>query len=806
MARASLLDFFQDFASLDARFLTFDDGYRAWNYTYRQVAGAAAAFARRLNAFAIGTSDKVVFWSENRPEWIAAFWGCLLAGAIPVPVDYRASPELLARIVAIVDAKAVLAGDQVPAMPGHWKLAGLDWTPASWRLPRAAANDICEIVFTSGATADPKGVVITHGNILANLVPVETEILKYRKFSLPFAPIRFLNLLPLSHMFGQSMATFIPPVLPGEVIFMRGYNPRDIVRQIRSRRISVLVCVPKILEILRDYIADVTPEAAELPPPSAKWPRRWWHYRRVHNLLGWKFWAFVVGAAPLDPGLEEFWSKLGFVVVQGYGLTETAPIVTLNHPFHAAKGSVGKPIGGVELKLAPDSEILVRGGNVSAGYYNADSSTLEEGWFHTGDLGEVDASGQVFIRGRKKELIVTPEGMNVFPEDVERVLNSLPGVRESAVVAAGSPEHVHAVVVADPAIELPSIVREANVRLEPYQQVRGISRWPELALPRTEGTEKLKRVAIRDWVGAGVLPVARAAATREALAQFSDETPLAELGLSSLERVEVLMEMEQSGAASLDESAFARAKTVGDLRALARQSSTIAGPPLAFPRWNRRAPARLLRRIAQPLVLFPLLRIFAWIHPVGRARLENLCQPSLYAANHQSVFDVPVLLASIPARHRYRVATAMGTHWFAPHFHPERFPWYERIGNHLQYYLVCLFFNTFPIPQHEAAAREALRYMGELASEGWSILLFPEGVRTSHGDIAPFRPGVGMIAARLNLPVVPVRVRGLEKVLPTGAYFPRPGRVTVSFGDPFDLQGEDFTALARQAEDAVRSL
>ena len=156
-------------------------------------------------------------------------------------------------------------------------------------------------------------------------------------------------------------------------------------------------------------------------------------------MFGFKFWAMVVGAAPLDPELEAFWGRLGFLVVQGYGLTETAPIVTLNHPFHASRGAVGKPIAGVEVRIADDGEILVKGENVTSGYFNAPEETrasFKDGWFHTGDIGELDDKGQLHIRGRKKEMIVTPEGLNVFPEDVERVLNEIPGIVESAVVGA----------------------------------------------------------------------------------------------------------------------------------------------------------------------------------------------------------------------------------------------------------------------------------------------------------------------------------------------------------------------------------
>src|SRR6185295_16338935 len=197
----------------------------------------------------------------------------------------------------------------------------------------------------------------------------------------------------------------------GTVIFTRSFNPHDIIRLIRTRRVSVLVCVPKILDVLREHVVRAYPEAAEPPPAGISIPGRWWQYRRVHRALGLKFWAFVVGAAPLPPDLEEFWRRMGFAVIQGYGLTETAPIVTLNHPFKTSKGSVGTPIEGVEVRIADDGEILVRGENVTSGYYENPKSQIpnpkpqtndprspvpeprsqgvfdEQGWFHTGDIG-----------------------------------------------------------------------------------------------------------------------------------------------------------------------------------------------------------------------------------------------------------------------------------------------------------------------------------------------------------------------------------------------------------------------------------
>ena len=389
MQRNTLIDFFRDLSEIQGEFLVYDDGYRRRGHRYEEVGRATRAFAARLAAAGFTKGDKVVFWGENRPEWVVCYWGCLLLGVIAVPIDYRSSVDFVLRVRALVDARLALVGDDVAGFATRddvagvpagaqsfelvWRLADLDWR-ADAPMPDVAISrdDIIQIIFTSGATAEPKGVVIRHRNVLANIVPVEREVMKYRKYAWPFHPLRFVNLLPLSHMFGQSMASSIPPMVRGTVIFTRSFNPHDVLRLIKTRRVSVLVCVPKILDVLREHVLHAFPEAAETPPQGISIPGRWWKYRRVHSAFGLKFWAFVVGAAPLPPDVEEFWRGLGFAVVQGYGLTETAPIVTLNHPFKTSKGSVGTPIEGVEIRIAEDGEILVRGENVTCGYYAAE--------------------------------------------------------------------------------------------------------------------------------------------------------------------------------------------------------------------------------------------------------------------------------------------------------------------------------------------------------------------------------------------------------------------------------------------------
>jgi long-chain acyl-CoA synthetase len=812
-------------------FIVYDDGYRVRRHSYADVTRASRGFAARLAKDGLKKGDKIILWGENRPEWLVVYWGAVLAGVIVVPIDFRSSPQFVARVRDIVQSRLIYCGDDVDAHDlDVRRLSDIEWQ-ADGPIPSVTIekDDVAQIVFTSGATADPKGVIIRHRNILANTNPVAKEIDKYKIYAKPFSPLRFLNLLPLSHMFGQSMATNIPPLVDGTVVFMRSFNPHDIARRVKDWRISVIVCVPKILDVLKEHAIRVDRRAAD-PPKGLSIPKRWWVHRRIHGMFGMKFWAFVVGAAPLSPALEDYWKRLGFVVIQGYGLTETAPIVTMNHPFKTSTGSVGAPIAGVDVKIADDGEILVRGENVTSGYYESASAPFgssgetasrsidEAGWLHTGDIGEKDAQGRLFIRGRKKEMIVTPEGLNVFPDDVERAINEVAGVKESAVVAAtdGATERVHAVLVLEAGTDPEAVVRAANATLADHQRIRGYSVWTDGALPRTEGTKKLKRAAIRSWVATGTRPAAAAAddPLQALLAKFAGaraldgSTSLEGLGLSSLERVELMVALEDQFQTRIDETKFAGAKTLDELRAVVTTAPQQAAvdEPVDFPSWNRRWWVRGIRRASQFTWILPLARLFAWIRVGGLENLEGLRGPVVFASNHQSHFDVPVILASLPGHWRARIAPAMAKEFFKAHFFPDQFTARQVFTNRVNYYLSAFFFNTFPLPQREAGARQTLRYIGEVAGDGYSVLIFPEGKRNRTGEMEPFRPGIGMIGARLDLPIVPVRLHDVDKVLFLGDKMATAGPVSVTFGKPIRLQGDDYAALARQVEQAVRDL
>jgi long-chain acyl-CoA synthetase len=418
-------------------------------------------------------------------------------------------------------------------------------------------------------------------------------------------------------------------------------------------------------------------------------------------------------------------------------------------------------------------------------------------------------------------MIVTPEGLNVFPDDVERVLDAVTGVVESAVVGQREPgttnERVHAVLVLVPGVTSDAIIAAANATLADHQRIRGASLWTTGPLPRTEGTRKLKRAAIREWVEAGASAVTLSApddAVESVLARFTagraieGNTTLEALGLSSLERVELMVALEDKFQTRLDEAKFAGTRTLDDLKALVTSPpvDAVVDDPVDFPRWNRGRIVGWIRRASQATWILPLARLFAWVHVSGLDHLERLQGPVVFAANHQSHLDVPVILSALPGRWRARVAPAMAKEFFKAHFFPEQHSAGQVFTNRLNYYLAAFFFNAFPLPQREAGARQTLRYIGEVAGDGFSVLIFPEGVRSNSGDIKPFRGGIGMIASRLQLPVVPVRLEGVDQVLHPSWKMARPGRCSVTFGAPMRLSGDDYGALATQVEEAVRRL
>ena len=738
-------------------------GLRARTVTYSDLWGRIGAGVVYLKEKGAIKGDRILIWAENRPEWVAIFWACIASGIHVVPVDARFSPELAARIRTDSGARLIVDGAVMDEL-------GSLQPRQDFPITEVAPDDIVEIVYTSGTTGEPKGIVHRHRNICANLTPFQKEIEKYRRRAALFQPIRILDLLPLSHMFGQSQGIFIPLFLGGAVAFTDELNPEAITRIVRTNRITVIVCVPRMLEMLGARGWEMGTEAGSVPnrayppvrdwgrsPPPSPFPirpqalsllRRIWRYRAIHSRFGWKFWAFVVGGARVEPRLEEFWTERGFAVIQGYGLTEASPVVAVNHPFSSKRGSLGKPVPGQEVKLGEDGEILVRGASV-AGVVDQD------GWLHTGDLGEMDNDGRLYYRGRKKDLVVTPEGLNVFPDDVESVLNQLPGIRQSAVVSVN--DHVHAaLILSSKTVDAADIIHRANQRLESHQRIRTWSVWPEVDFPRTPSTMKIRRGEVASRIQAGDTPTPE---------QLPDPQ-----NMSSLERVELLSELEERQGIEIDEEAFSKINTAAELQELLARPGAPAKPESRASAWPTWLPVRWFRNVFQLIFPIPLFRNRLSLTVEGMENLAGLEGPVLFAANHASDLDTPAIFAALPFHWWSRVAPAMRGEYFRGHF--------------FQYVLSRLVYNGYLLPQELAGVRKGLTTTADLVARGYSPLIYPEGRRTSNGKLQEFRPGIGMMAVRLQLPVVPIHLEGLFEIYSINDSWPRRGPVRVVIGAP----------------------
>lgn len=788
-------------------------GYRTMRWTYADVLFRANQFARELENRQIVKGDRVLLWGVNSGEWVAALLGCMFRGAIAVPMDPIAAPNFAQRVVDQSGARLAVVGDGLNASAlgiPHWPLEDLasvvgGHSGAAFKSPEISRTDPLEIIFTSGTTAEPRGVVLTHANLLANLEPLEREIDRYRRYEKWFHPLKFLDLLPLSHVFGQLLGVFLPQILGATSVFLDSLNPDEIVRTIKRERVSLLITVPRLLESLRDHVLRKLESGGRTQKFQRDFEeargehflRRWWRFRRIRSRFGWRFWAAVSGGAALPADVEQFWTTLGYAVIQGYGLTETTSLVSVNHPFRLSQGSIGKTLPGLDLKLSGDGEILVRGDNVASGYWN--SSAVEsvrdaDGWFHTGDLGERDATGTLFFKGRSKNVIVTPEGLNIFPGDLEKELRRQNGVKDCVVVGIDVDKNAApcAVLLLEaPGANPDPIVAEANRNLAGFQQIRCWVVWPGSDFPRTP-TQKPRLGEIRAFAVAAIegepIPKPTADPIRELLQKIAPGTASlsndqAPLNLSSIERVELLSALEDRFHTELNETQFT---SVDSIAAVERLLDKPSAPAVEFhyPRWAFGWPARGFRFAAWYLLALPAMRILAWPHISGREHLETLTGPALIVANHVTYLDPAYILAALAQAKRRRLAVAMdGERMEGMRAGTLEGGFIRKRFMRVQYWLVIAIFNVFPLPQR-AGFRKSFEYAGEAVDRGWNILVFPEGRLTDDGAVAPFRPGIGLLATRLGVPVVPIHVAGLFDLRQSGKRLARPGHVQIQIGRP----------------------
>jgi long-chain acyl-CoA synthetase len=519
--------------------LRLDDG-TTFHWSYREVRRRSRIAAWRLRAVGLQPGDRILTWSPSMPALSAAYYGAMLARLIFVPLDARMATDHITRIIGASGAVRLLLGtgrdapdprevglerfpttlvDDLSAEPD-------DTFPADWEAqldawPRPQAGDMFELVFTSGTTGSPKGVILTHGNVLAGVMSFHGIIKPMQH--------RMVSLLPLSHSLEQAVSLYYGMDVGADILYVRSRNPRVIFDALREHRVTTMLLVPQLLDVFWSAIEREAekqgrgPMLRRLRPIARRLPygARRLLFRSVHRQLGGGLRLFATAGAFLPPALQQAWEDLGVIVLQGYGSTETFAgccTTMADHPL----GCVGWPPKPVEMRLAEDGEIQFRGPSLFKGYWENPEATVEamtaDGWFRSGDLGQLDEKGRLHLHGRKRDVIVLPNGFNVFPEDIENALR-VAGIPDSVALET-RPGRIEAVVLAPhthsapgdaratPAIgseppeatrnEIDAAVKAANAALGPNQRIAGWRLWPEADFPRTH-TFKVKRDRVRAW-------------------------------------------------------------------------------------------------------------------------------------------------------------------------------------------------------------------------------------------------------------------------------------------------------------------
>ena len=813
-------------------------GNRRIASSYSDLAVLADCFAAELIHREIPAGERVILWGQNGVEWVGAFFGCVLRGVICVPLDAAGSVDFAQRVIAETSARLVVGDAELLKQlePGIGKIAfeafaslhhALEPVPVD---PAVNLDSPAQILFTSGTTAEPKGIVHTHRNVLASLAPIESEMQKYLRYERFFHPLRFLHTLPLIHVFGQFMGLWIPPLLGAEVHFESRLQAQRLIETAQRERISVLAAVPRVLTLLREMLMADRPELAaqlESSQGDSIW-RRWWRFRRIHRRFGYKFWAFVCGGASLPEELESFWSTLGFALIQGYGMTETAALITLNHPFKIGKGTIGKVMPGREVNIRDDGEIVVRGDMIStATWRNGEMQQADSPWLETGDLVRKDEEGQLHFLGRKSQVIVTPAGLNVHPEDVEAALNAQAGIEASAVVpllTTGGTEPAAVLLYRGPKNEAQKAVIAANARLADFQRVRHWRVWPELDMPRTS-TGKIQRRKVTEWInaqhpenpggdpGSDTLVALILSITGAHPEKKGNDARLQEdLQLDSLGRVQLETELERRLGITLSDTMLEQAATLGELRRVIGFDTTPAPPaatarPTApkpgearhdiYPHWTWNWPSQFVRAAFIEGVLRPLV----WLLAAPSVHFETTLrsdQPMLLIGNHITAYDVPLIQYALPGPIRRHIAVAMAADVLGNWRNLlDQGPWILNLLGPLTRVLVIALFNVFSLPR-SAGFRRSFQHAGEALDRGYNVLVFPEGRLSEEGGLQSFRSGIGLLVSESKTSVLPIALAGVGDMKVGRQRWFRSGKLKIIVGSPMSFatqtSAEEITA------------
>lgn len=854
--------------------------------TYRQLIDAAARIATRFDRAQIRAGDRIAILAPNSAAWIATYVAALQANIVVVPLDTAYSAAQVLAVIADSGARAIFTTtkllaaareaaascDAAPrivlladAEPGITSYDALLAERARDHTTPADANDAAAILYTSGTTADPKGVVLTHGNLHAERTAV-LDVVKADERDV------VLGVLPLFHALAEMANLWLPLTIGARVVFLETVSSTTLLDALQTRGVTILACVPQFFYLIHQRVVGELGRRGVVARAIARgllagntWLRDHigWNpgrrvFARVHQALGPRMRLLITGGSRFDPAIARDLHGLGVSLYNGYGLTETSGAAAIMRPGDRFTTSVGQPLSGVDVRIVhgddaevrDDGEILIRGPIVMREYWrrpDATASVLRDGWLHTGDLGRLDRDGRLYITGRLKEIIVLASGKNLYPEEIEAHYRQSPFIGEIAVMGLSrdgepSAERLHAVIVPNDAalrergivnvrdlirfeleglsVQLPAHKRilSYDIRLEPLPRTttgklrRGeIERLVRERSSEPAETSRAETIEEQQWLAGGN----RRAAVDEIAAHLRRPrvTPDAnlelDLGLDSMERVELLAMLESRHGVAVRPDARARIFTVRQLMEAVEAAPRTAqvgtrdddrtqwAALLDSPGDPALAVELARPKIVRALVIWLVLRLVLLVARLsidlrvnGRAHVPTRT-PFIVAPNHQTFLDGFVVGALLPFR-AFRRIFFVGA---AEFFDTPLTAWGARAIN-----IVSIDPDANLVSAMQAAAA-GLRL-------GRMLVLFPEGERTIDGDIKPFRKGAAILAAHLDVPVVPVAIDGLFPFWPRGRAFGwrallpwRRTRVTITFCPPLHVTTRE---IAEKTEELHR--
>ena len=798
-------------------------------YTYAETYELSRQVAWRLWESGLREGDRVVLVSENQPEWCIAYLAAVQIGIAVVPLDSQTPAHEVLAISAFTTAKSILASDAVLEKSGaafsaaetvlqninnNCEVVGSERSenreiPPDFPNVEISPDTVASIIFTMGTTVNAKGAMLTHGGFLSNvqavakaLPPTDTE--------------RILSALPLYHALSFSCSLLMALYSGTTATYVNALRPTTLLKTMREAKTTAFIGVPRLFQLLQGTIER---QAAREDTPGETL------IEKAKAVMGGEIRVLVSGGASLSDAIYDGFLKFGMTIYQGYGMTETAPVLTVNAYQKSRRGSVGPAVEGVELKIEnPDGdgigEIIAKGPSTMKAYYQNPTATagaIRDGWLYTGDLGYMDADGYLYLTGHCKDVIVPASGKNVYPVELEALYRNSPAISEICVVGIpyedGSDTAIHAVIVPTSSdettkAEIQDHLQAQAKQLPSYQQFHKFHLWDD-ALPKTEDGV-IDRQHLRRSLQAHIEDTARlhedpetettdaesavprtdipeeilstlARLARMPAHQIHLESRLSiDLGLDSLTQLDLLLVLESRLGATIPDALLADLETVGDVVKLTETFQADAARQTDSDSKDEKLELRqvpLWYARAFRAVVTGFYRNYFSLKCYG---LEHIPQgkPYIIMPNHSSHLDTLTVITALEKR-AYRLWTlAARDYWFATRFQG----WFAQ---------TCL--NALPIEREGNFTEflQDLRTANEVMVQNNGLLIFPEGTRSLDGNLQPFKPGIlSLLIYSPGVPVIPAYIDGTYHALPKGQNLPKKHPVRIIFGEPLTFPPE----------------